>query len=73
MTFPAYTQEEYQAKTTWIAQRIDLCDADITDSGNIFQKALSDVMAKTQRYRHATLICFDQNNPPAILKPQVAL
>ena len=30
-------------------------------------------MAKTQRYRHATLICFDQNNPPAILKPQVAL
>ena len=71
---PAYTQEEYQAKTTWIAQRIDLCDADIIGFQEIFsKKALSDVMAKTQRYRHATLICFDQNNPPAILKPQVAL
>lgn len=71
---PAYTREEYQAKTAWIAERIDQSDADIIGFQEIFsRKALSDVMAKTRLYRDATLICFDRNNPPVILRPQVAL
>lgn len=71
---PAYTQEQYQAKTAWIADCIDKSGADIIGFQEIFSKeALHAVMAKTQRYRNATLICFDQNDPPSILKPQVAL
>lgn len=71
---PAYTYHEYQAKTTWIADCIDKSKADIIGFQEIFSKeALQDVMSKTQFYRDATLICFDQNEPPSVLKPQVAL
>ncbi len=71
---PPYTQEEYEAKTAWIAEKIDQSDADVIGFQEIFsKKALHDVVAKTRHYREANLICFDLNDPPASLKPQVAL
>lgn len=71
---PPYTQEEYDAKTAWIAEKIDQSNADVIGFQEIFsKKALSDVVAKTRQYREAHLICFDQNTPPGPLKPQVAL
>ncbi len=71
---PAYTQDEYEAKTEWIARKIDHSNADVIGFQEIFSKsALEHVISKTQLYRHAELICFDNNSPPATLKPQVAL
>lgn len=71
---PPYTQEEYEAKTAWIAEKIDQSDADVIGFQEIFSKqALNDVVAKTRHYREAHLICFDRNHLPAALKPQVAL
>lgn len=35
---PAYTQEEYRAKTTWIASRIDCSGADIIGFPEIFSR-----------------------------------
>ncbi len=71
---PAYTQDEYEAKTEWIAKKIDQSDADVIGFQEIFSKrTLEHVIAKTQRYRDAELICFDQNISPVTLRPQVAL
>ncbi len=71
---PAYTRQQYEAKTAWIASKIDQSGADVIGFQEIFSKeALSDVVAKTRLYRDADLICFDQNKSSTILKPQVAL
>ena len=71
---PPYTKDEYEAKTDWIASKIDQSDADVIGFQEIFSEtALKHVIAKTRLYKNAELICFDNNNPPTILKPQVAL
>ncbi len=68
-----YTPAQYEAKTSWIAQQLDRLDADVVGFQEIFsQAALRDVLAKTQKYRHAHQAGFD-SDPLAPPKPSVAL
>lgn len=78
MTFyanlPPYTQEQYDAKTSWIAQQLDLLDADVVAFQEIFsQAALQDVLGKTRTYRDAYHAGFDPDLAIAPLTPSVAL
>ena len=69
-----YTEEEYDARTTWIAQQIDRVDADIIAFQEIFsQAALKNALAKTQRYRDAHHVGFDPDPLAPRLTPSVAL
>ena len=55
-----YTQAQYDAKVAWIAQQIDLLDADVIGFQEIFsQAALRDVLARTSKYRDAHHVGFD--------------
>jgi endonuclease/exonuclease/phosphatase family metal-dependent hydrolase len=78
MTFydnlPAHTQEEYDAKTSWIAQQLDLLDADVVAFQEIFsQAALQEVLAKTRNYRQAHHAGIDPDSDIFPLTPSVAL
>lgn len=69
-----YSTEEYDAKTSWIAQQLDKLDADVIGLQEIFsQAALKDVLAKTQKYRDAHHIGFDPDPHADHLTPSVAL
>jgi endonuclease/exonuclease/phosphatase family metal-dependent hydrolase len=69
-----YSQDEYEAKTAWIAQQLDRLDADVIGLQEIFsQSALKDVLAKTTLYRDATHIGFDPKSNADHLTPSVAL
>jgi predicted extracellular nuclease len=69
-----YSQDEYEAKTAWIAQQLDRLDADVIGLQEIFsQSALRDVLAKTQLYRDASHIGFDPEPTADHLTPSVAL
>jgi endonuclease/exonuclease/phosphatase family metal-dependent hydrolase len=70
---PPFTPAEYDAKTTWIAQQLDILNADVIGFQEIFsQAALKDVLAKTQHYRQAHHIGIDPD-PNLRLTPSVAL
>lgn len=69
-----WTDAEYDAKTSWIAQQMDRLDADIIGFQEIFsQQALQDVLAKTSSYRHAHHAGFDPVVRDGQLTPSVAL
>lgn len=69
-----YTEAEYEAKTSWIAQQIDRLDADIIGFQEIFsQQALKHVLAKTSTYRQAYQVGFDPVARDGQLTPSVAL
>ncbi len=69
-----WTEQEYEAKTSWIAQQMDRLDADIIGFQEIFsQQALQDVLAKTKTYRQAHHAGFDPVARDGQLTPSVAL
>lgn len=77
-----YSQAQYDAKVDWIAQQLDLLDADVIGFQEIFsQAALRDVLSRTRRYRDAQHVGFEpegQDNLEAnvlagTLTPSVAL
>ncbi|MGV8894140.1 MAG: endonuclease/exonuclease/phosphatase family protein [Burkholderiaceae bacterium] len=69
-----YTEVEFEAKTTWIAQQLDLMDADVIGFQEIFsQKALQHALAKSTRYAHAQQVGFDPVARDGKLTPSVAL
>ncbi|CAN5210180.1 nuclease [soil metagenome] len=68
-----YTAAEYDAKTSWIAQKIDELDADVIAFQEIFsQAALTEVLAKSRKFRQAHHIGFD-SPPQSRPVPGVAL
>lgn len=69
-----YTEAEFEAKTTWIAQQLDLMDADVIGFQEIFsQAALQHALAKSTRYAHAQQVGFDPVARDGKLTPSVAL
>jgi endonuclease/exonuclease/phosphatase family metal-dependent hydrolase len=69
-----YTPEQYEAKVNWIAQRLDMLDADVIGLQEIFsQAALKDVLARTQKYRQALQLGLDPDAQANRLTPSVAL
>ena len=77
MTFyaeiPPYTPEQYDRKTTWLAQMLDRIDADVIGFQEIFaQTCLRDVLQKTGKYRNARQLGIDPD-PALPLSPSVAL
>lgn len=67
-----YTQEQYDAKVAWLAQKFDQLDADVIALQEVFsQEAVDDVLARTVRYRDARHIGFEPE--PGKLTPSVAL
>ena len=78
MTFyadqPPYSEAEYEAKITWIAQQLDRLDADVIGLQEIFsQAALRDVLARTQHYRDAHHVGEDPDPQAEKFTPSVAL
>ncbi|MTV40161.1 endonuclease/exonuclease/phosphatase family protein [Duganella radicis] len=72
------TEAGYEAKVAWTAQQLDALDADVIGLQEIFSlAALRDVMARSQRYRDATLAGFEPPPDPVTgaprLTPEVAL
>jgi endonuclease/exonuclease/phosphatase family metal-dependent hydrolase len=68
------TEELYQAKLDWTARQLDMLDADVVGFQEIFsQSALREVLARTRRYREATLLGFDPDANADRLTPSVAL
>jgi predicted extracellular nuclease len=72
------TEAGYEAKVAWTAQQLDELDADVIGLQEIFSlAALRDVLAKSRRYRDATLAGFEPPPDPATgaprLTPEVAL
>ena len=72
------TVDEYEAKLDWTAQQLDQLDADVVGLQEIFSMAaLRAVLARTRRYRDATLAGFDPAPDPDTdaprWTPQVAL
>jgi predicted extracellular nuclease len=72
------TEAEYEAKVAWTAQQLDALDADVIGLQEIFSlPALREVLAKTTRYRDATLAGFEPPPDPVTgaprLTPEVAL
>ena len=62
-----WTQAQYDAKADWIAQQLDLLDADVIGFQEIFsQDALRDVLSRTRKYRNAHHAGFD---PDAFADP----
>jgi len=71
-----YTAQQYEAKLRWLAQQIDLLDADVIGFQEIFsQSALKDVLAASRRYRQAYHAGFEPLPDPHTgrLTPSVAL
>lgn len=69
-----YTPEQYEAKIMWIARQLDLLDADVIGFQEIFsQAALKDVLARTQKYRHAHHAGVDPDPQAERFTPSVAL
>jgi endonuclease/exonuclease/phosphatase family metal-dependent hydrolase len=69
-----YTQKEYDAKTSWIANQLDLMGADVIGFQEIFsQAALKEVLAKTRLYKNAFHVGFDPDLKAERLTPSVAL
>lgn len=69
-----YSADEYDAKIGWIAQQLDRMDADVIGLQEIFsQQALTDVLAKTRKYRNAQQLGFDPDPAADHLTPSVAL
>ena len=67
-----YTQSQYDAKASWLARQFDRLDADVIALQEVFsQHAVTDVLARTERYREAVHIGFDPE--PGKLTPSVAL
>jgi endonuclease/exonuclease/phosphatase family metal-dependent hydrolase len=67
-----YTQELYDAKVAWLAQKFDQLDADVIGLQEVFsQDAVRDVLARTSRYRDAQHIGFEPE--AGKLTPSVAL
>lgn len=63
-----YSTDDYEAKTSWIAAQIDKLDADVIAFQEIFsQRALHDVLFKSQKYRQAQHVGFDvaPRSPPS--------
>lgn len=68
------TQEQYEAKIAWTARQIDALDADVIGFQEIFsQQALTEVLARTTRYRDAFHVGFDPDPNLEKLTPSVAL
>ena len=72
------TEAEYEAKVAWTARQLDQLNADVIGLQEIFSlDALRDVMARSSRYRDATLAGFAPPPDPltgaARLTPEVAL
>ncbi|MBV7537448.1 endonuclease/exonuclease/phosphatase family protein [Duganella sp. sic0402] len=66
------TEAEYQAKVDWTAQQLDQLDADVIGLQEIFSlAALRDVLARSVRYREATLAGFEPPADPATGLPRV--
>ncbi len=75
---PPLTADEYAAKLDWTAQQLDQLDADVIALQEVFSMAsMRDVLARTRRYRDASLSGFDPTPDPdtgaARWMPQVAL
>lgn len=69
-----YSQDDYEAKTAWIAQQLDRLDADVIGLQEIFsQAALRHALSKTEKYRDAHCIGFDPDPAAEHLTPSVAL
>jgi endonuclease/exonuclease/phosphatase family metal-dependent hydrolase len=69
-----YSQDEYEAKTAWIAQQLDRLDADVIGLQEIFSlAALQHAISKTEKYRDARCIGFDPDPAAEHLTPSVAL
>lgn len=69
-----YTPAQYEAKIAWIARQLDLLDADVIGFQEIFsQAALKEVLARTQKYRHAHHAGFDPDPLAERFTPSVAL
>ena len=67
-----YTEEQYDAKISWLARQFDRLDADVIALQEVFsQDAVREVMARSERYRDALHIGFDPE--PGKLTPSVAL
>jgi endonuclease/exonuclease/phosphatase family metal-dependent hydrolase len=67
-----YTQEQYDAKVSWLARQFDRLDADVIALQEVFsQDAVREVMAHSERYRDALHIGFEPE--PGKLTPSVAL
>jgi predicted extracellular nuclease len=72
------TEADYEAKVAWTARQLDQLDADVIGLQEIFSlAALRDVLARSTRYREATLAGFEPPPDPltgeARLTPEVAL
>lgn len=69
-----YSVEEYDTKISWLAQQLDKLDADIIALQEVFsQTAVTDVLAKTEKYRDAHHAGFDPAIDADHLTPSVAL
>lgn len=69
-----YSIDDYAAKTSWLAQQLDKLDADIIALQEVFsQTAVTDVLAKTGKYRDAYHVGFDPSAEADHLTPSVAL
>lgn len=70
-----YTQQQYKAKTDWIAHQIDQTNADVIGFQEIFsQAALKHVLSKTRHYKNAHHAGFDPDpNRRIKMTPSVAL
>jgi predicted extracellular nuclease len=69
-----YSEDEYEAKTAWIAQQLDRLDADVIGLQEIFsQAALRHALTKTKNYRDAHHVGFDPDPSVNHLTPSVAL
>ena len=67
-----YTPEQYDAKVSWLARKFDQLDADVIALQEVFsQQAVTDVLARTTRYREAQHVGFEPE--PGKLTPSVAL
>lgn len=69
-----YTPVEYEAKISWIAQQMDILNADAIGFQEIFsQAALKDVLARTRNYKNAHHAGFDPDPQADRYTPSVAL
>jgi endonuclease/exonuclease/phosphatase family metal-dependent hydrolase len=67
-----YTEQQYDAKISWLARQFDRLDADVIALQEVFsQEAVRDVMARSERYRDALHVGFAPE--PGKLTPSVAL
>lgn len=67
-----YTEAQYDAKVAWLARKLDQLDADVIALQEVFsQQAVTDVLARTERYRDAQHIGFEPESGK--LTPSVAL